>query len=734
MTHSAAAVTEPDLGTQPRTIDPTVEPFLHLRSAGVSVLLDLEGGSLPAVRHWGADLGPLTAGQLGATVAATRASVADSRMDFADRIALVPERASGWLGRPGLEGGRTGRDWSSVFTVDRVVLTADPTGDQHLRVQAVDRVSQLELTIELELTTSGLLRLRAVLFNAAPESYSVGALRLVLPVPAQAVELLDFTGRHVMERIPQRQTFTKGVHSRESRQGRPGLDSAYLLMAGTAHFGFRHGEVWGVHLGWSGNHNVYAEQISNGARVLGSAELLERDEVRLGEGEAYVTPWTYAGYGIGTDAVADRFHALLRARPGHPSTPRPVLVNTWEAVYFDHDLPKLKALADRAALIGAERFVLDDGWFGGRRDDTSSLGDWVVSPDMWPDGLGPLVDHVTGLGLQFGLWFEPEMVSLDSDLGRAHPEWLFSAGGRVGLPSRQQHVLDLGHPGAYAYIRDAILAILERYAVSYIKWDHNRNLSDAGHTPEGTPGVHAHTLAVYRLFDELRAAHPDLEIESCAGGGGRIDLGIMQRADRVWASDCIDALERQQIQRYTQLLLPPELIGTHIGASQAHTTLRRHDLSFRAQTALWGHLGIEWDLTSLSPAELDELAGWVALHKRLRPLLHTGTVVNLDHPDPAIWVNGVVSADRRDAVFGVVAVRRSETWPPGRLALSGLDPDLDYAVRLAHPVDGHELTRPLPAWATAPLTLPGRVLMSSGVELLPVHPEHGYLLRVMAAV
>jgi alpha-galactosidase len=263
---------------------------------------------------------------------------------------------------------------------------------------------------------------------------------------------------------------------------------AYLLTAGTAGFGFGHGEVWGIHLGWSGNQSLYAERLYNGARLLGAAELLEQDEVVLDRDQTYWTPWTYASYGTGMDAVADRFHRHLRARPQHPQTTRPVLVNTWEAVYFDHSLAKLTALADRAADIGVERFVLDDGWFGGRRDDTTGLGDWSVSTDVWPEGLNSLIDHVTELGMQFGLWVEPEMVNLQSNLARAHPEWLFSAGSRPGLPSRYEHVLDLAHPGAYEHVLKSLDHLLSTHDIAYLKWDHNRNLNDAGTPRTARPG------------------------------------------------------------------------------------------------------------------------------------------------------------------------------------------------------------------------------------------------------
>ena len=205
--------------------------------------------------------------------------------------------------------------------------------------------------------------------------------------------------------------------------------------------------------------------------------------------------------------------------------------------------------------------MLDDGWFVGRRSDNAGLGDWQVDPDLWPDGLHPLVDRVTELGMQFGLWVEPEMINLDSHLARAHPDWVMSTGDRMPISSRQQQVLDLGNPAAYEHILESLDALLSEYRISYLKWDHNRDLIDSGHAPAGHPAVHDQTVAVYALMDELRRRHPGLEIESCSSGGGRVDLEVLQHTDRVWTSDCIDALERQTIQRYTGLLLPPELIG-----------------------------------------------------------------------------------------------------------------------------------------------------------------------------
>ncbi len=241
-----------------------------------------------------------------------------------------------------------------------------------------------------------------------------------------------------------------------------------MLIAGEAGFGFRAGEVWGVHVAFSGNHRTLAERTPGGVALLAGGELLLPGEVRLAPGEAYASPWVYGSHGAGLDALAARFHGCLRDRPQHPRTPRPVTMNTWEAVYFDQDLGRLTALADAAAAVGAERFVLDDGWFRGRRDDRACLGDWYVDEQVWPAGLHPLVDHVRGVGLEFGLWVEPEMVNPDSGLARAHPDWILATGGRLPPASRHQQVLDLGNPAAYEHLLARLDALLGEYAIGYL--------------------------------------------------------------------------------------------------------------------------------------------------------------------------------------------------------------------------------------------------------------------------
>jgi alpha-galactosidase len=436
--------------------------------------------------------------------------------------------------------------------------------------------------------------------------------------------------------------------------------------------------------------------------------------------------------------MSARFHDFLRARPQHPNTPRPVILNTWESVYFDLDLPTLLDLAEQAAAVGVERYVLDDGWFTGRRDDTAGLGDWQVDPTVWPAGLHPLVNRVTELGMQFGLWVEPEMINPDSNLARAHPEWVLATGDRWPIESRHQQVLDLGNPDAFAHILTSLDAMLQEYRISYLKWDHNRDLIDAGHHPDGRPAVHDQTLAVYRLMDELRRRHPGLEIESCSSGGGRVDLEILQRTERIWTSDCIDALERQTIQRYTGLLVPPEMMGAHIGSDRAHSTGRRHNLSFRAGTALFGHMGIETNLTQLSSNARGEIAEWIALHKRLRPLLHTGRIVHFDDVDPSLVAKAVIAHDRSEAVISIAAVRTADSAPIGCIVIPGLAPDGQYNLHLLPPgnvIQGEDDHRRngnnhrLPPWMSTGTRLTGAALAYAGVQLPDLLPEQLLLVH-----
>jgi alpha-galactosidase len=687
---------------------------LHLRSAGVSLVLDARG-AVPVILHWGADLGDLDEVALAAFAGASVPAVPPSSVDVPLRLSLWPGLAEGWSGSPALAGHRQGAQAPAM----RLAHVQDQ--DQTARVRAESADGTLELTTELELSPEGVLRVRHLLVNRGDTDFDLTGLDVHLPIPADAAELLDFTGLWAHERQPQRTPLRQGTWSRESRHGRPGHDDAFLLMAGEPGFGFRHGRVWAVHLAWSGDKAIRAERSALGYGTLSAGELLAPGEIRLAPGESYETPWLIAVHSAsGIDGLSDRLHPWIRST-SPVRLPRPVVLNTWEAVYFDHDLGKLTELVDAAASVGVERFVLDDGWFTGRRDDKRALGDWFVDADVWPEGLHPLVSLVHDRGMEFGLWVEPEMISPDSSLARAHPSWI------LGAPDahtwRWQRVLDLSNPAAYAYLLERLTALLSEYPIAFLKWDHNRDLLIPG-------TAHRQTRALYRLLAELRTAFPNVEIESCASGGGRIDLGILELVDRFWTSDTNDPLDRQRIQRWTGVLIPPEYLGGHLGDATAHVTGRHSALGFRLATALFGSAGIEWNLTEASPADRELIAAWIAEHKRLRPLLHTGVVVRADAPDPAFRVHGVVAQDRESALFALVALDAPRAALPPPLRLPGLDPDRLYTVQPIGAAPKTVQDSP-PEWlAKGSITLPGRVLAEAGLPVPLLAPEQALLLEL----
>jgi alpha-galactosidase len=704
------------------------------------VVLDTGGPYLPRVVHWGPDLGDLSDPELSLLPLAYPQMKGPRPADAAVPLTLLPSRAHGWPGWPGLTGSRLGYASQPWFALTGSRQTEDE-GGVALYYQGADETAHIRLQGELVLTVDGVLKHRQTLTSTAPDGeapYEVQDLLTLLPIPADTFECLDFAGRWGDEAQEQRRPITQGTWLREQRRGRTGPDTPLVLLAGRQHFGYRQGEVWGIHLGWSGDQRYLLQRLNTGTTLIGAGEMLAAGEVVLGPGESMTTPWVYAVYSDrGVDGASARLHSMLRRRPSHPHKPRPILLNTWEAVEFDMSLERLARLADVAAGIGVERFVIDDGWFGSRRDDSSGLGDWTVASEVWPQGLGPIVEHVRSLGMDFGLWFEPEMVNLDSDLSRAHPDWVMGTAGRMPRAWRNQQVLDISHPGAFEYVLGHMDALVDEYGIDFIKWDHNRDLADPVHRSgprAGRPAVRDQTLATYRLMDELRRRHPSLEIESCSSGGSRVDLGVLGRTDRVWASDCIDPIERARIVPGLATLIPLELIGAHVASPRSRTTGRQHDLALRSAVALFGHQGIEWDITTASAPELEGVADWVAMAKAFRPLLHSGELVRADRPtDPGTSLFGVVAGDRSEALFVLV---RSATLPESEappVRFDGLDREADYWLeQLPLPGTGPRATGPVRSRPGANAqSLPATLLMGPGVMAPVVQPDGAALFHLL---
>lgn len=701
--------------------------MIRLSARGVDAIVDVATG-VPVLAYWGRALGDIN---LDSLALASQRPITGGALDVVAPIGFLPEHGSGFPGRPGLLGHRQGgRSWAPRFQIESIQQPSDQT----VNITMVDAVAQLSATINVAL--DHLLTVRVTLTNVGTTRYLLDQLMVSIPLPDHAEELLWFTGRWTREFHQVRSPFTHGAFAAETRGGRSSHDHVPTVFAGDRRFGEWSGEVWGLHLGWSGNHHMLAEVLPDGRKLVQYGELLHPGEVVLEAGATYVAPTMYCSYSpAGLNQASWGFHRHLRSRPSHPQRPRPTLINTWEAVYFDHDLDRLKALADTAAQVGVERYVLDDGWFGSRRNDRSGLGDWTVSADAHPNGLAPLIDHVVGLGMEFGIWVEPEMVNPDSDLFRKHPDWALVTDGYEPVMGRQQLVLNLGHPDAYAHILGQLDALLSDHDVAFVKWDMNR-FHVQGSGVDGAAGSHAQTVALHRLLDELRGRHPTVEIESCSSGGGRVDFEILEHTDRVWTSDCNDALERQYIQRGVSTFLPPELMGAHIGPTVAHTTGRSHTLAFRAITALVGHLGIEWNLLTLSDTERQQLAAYVALHKRFRQLLHSGDVVRFDPicngPTESGHAYGVYATDRGQALVVAAQLTSGMSLTPPALRLPGLDSDASYEIHLLDPpgVRSH-VARQQPAWASDGITLTGAQLGAHGLHLPSMDPETALLIHLI---
>lgn len=734
----------------------------------VAVAFAFVGNDLPRLVYWGRPISdPETL--VGAYDAQNPQRVSGA-LDYTPWPSVLPTQSESWIGADRFDVSRDGRKLFCKFTVTNISAETVEAGNAYdmtveggypqwkvsdspkatptITATAEDAEQGVRIVWTCELDASGLMRQKASVINIGSGQLEVGKVELAYTIPADATEILTTTGHHLHERSPQRQPLTVGRFERVSMVGRPDFDATLLLSVGETGFGFTRGDVYSAHVGWSGNSVLSIERLPYTAGVLGGGEVLLGGEIGLGEGEEYTTPWLYGSYGTGLNEVSSRFHSYIRnvhrdwrAEHGIAAKPRPVILNTWEAVYFNHDYDTLTALADKAAESGVERFVVDDGWFGSRRDDTSGLGDWEISQDVWPDGpksLKALADYVHGKGLEFGLWFEPEMVNPDSNMFRNHPDWVMKpTANRLPMQGRTQQVVDLTNPDAYAYVYGAMDKLVGELGIDYIKWDHNKLVTEEVSPRTGRPAAHAQTLAVYRIFHDLKAAHPGLEIESCSSGGGRIDVGILEVADRVWVSDCVDPVERADIQRYTSLLVPPEMMGEHVGDSPAHSTHRATSQEMRMAMAFFGHMGVEWNLLKQPQEDIDKLHEWVSEFKKHREWFAVDTVVHSDAADPAVRVDGCVMPNKDAAIYRFTQLTTSQTYPAAPVRLPGLDPDAVYEVSplevsldLAKQDIGNGQS-PLGWWTAEGVRMTGRALASYGIRPPALHPAQAVLFKVV---
>ena len=646
----------------------------------------------------------------------------ENQPDIPPRAGLLPERKYGYAGHSAVAL-RLGAD--RVQTDFRV--TALAAKGRRLTITYENAEPAVRVTLTWEIGSGDVLASHVALENLSDDILALDRLAAIsIQIPVYFECLISFSGRWAGEM--QESETAIGPHGFAARSvgGRQGFDGGNWLI-------FSDGEsecVLGTHLAWSGDFETFVDRDADGRSTLIMAPRLDGGEITLAPGDRFETPAGLAVMAQDRSQLAQYFHRYARAEilPDRANWgPRKVHLNSWEALSFDMDEPKLMALADRAADLGVERFVLDDGWFGGRRNDRSSLGDWTVSPDVLPNGLDPFIAHVEGRGMDFGLWVEPEMISPDSDLYRAHPEWCLHIPGHERREQRHQLVLDLTQPVVVDHLFDGLDALLSAHRIAYLKWDHNRDLFPVANA-DGPVGFRQ-TEALYALLERLRAAHPAIEIESCASGGGRIDYAILSRCNRVWASDNNDALERLRINRSWSQFLPLEVIGSHVGPSPNPITGRRLDMDFRAKVALFGHMGVEADPGAMDAEEREVLAAHIALYKDWRDLLHSGQLYRLKHADSDI--SGLMVSDGERGLALVAQCAFAPSFSAAPIRFPGLDPEARYRVTLPEPWP-KKASRYLverSGWREG-RTLTGQALRDIGLALPLTHPETAWLVAI----
>ena len=519
--------------------------------------------------------------------------------------------------------------------------------------------------------------------DSAVDVHRLDSAAWVLPEQA-SYRMSTLTGRWAAETRLGRSELAEGRFVVESRRGITShhVNPWIALDDGTATE--ETGEVYSAALHWSGSWRMLAQrELDEPVQVLFGWGHEDFGPRGLEPGEELVTPVTsglFTSGGFGTASRAWHAYALEHVLP-RATEIRPVLFNSWEATGFDVDEASQVALATQAADLGCELFVLDDGWFGRRTDDRTGLGDWSVNPDRFPNGLQPLISKVHALGMGFGLWVEPEMVNPDSDLYRAHPDWVYHFEGREPAQLRNQLVLNLARPDVAAWALEQLDSLLTANDLQFVKWDMNRPFADTGWPAEPSRQGRIwfdHVTAVYGIIDALRARHPGVAIEACSGGGARVDLGIMARTDQFWTSDNTDALDRRYIQHGFSQVYPARTMSCWVTDVPTFINKRNVPLTYRFHVAMAGVLGIGGDLAEWSPAELTLARELIAEYKDIRHVVQHGSQYRLGEPGRSASAVQYVTADRRESVVLVYQEAQQYDSAPRPLRLQGLDPEAAY--------------------------------------------------------
>lgn len=678
-----------------------------------TLVLGARNGCLAEVVYWGTRLPDSE--DLSALYDAAGLDVTIGMLDANPELSICPEASRTFPGQPGL----ILQDAAGTPVLPSFRLEAEALNGNELELTYLDRRRSLTYRARFAIDPSThVMDIQASLETEEPVHLHWFSAP-VLPAPQLSDEMIDVSGRWCGEFQMNRIPWSPGIRLRENRTGRTGHEHFPGLVVPCRGATNAVGHAYGFHYGWSGGHRMIAEELPDGRRQVQFGHASDTETAPRTRFETATLYATFSDEGLNGCAVAFQRHARDRiVQFPEPARPRPVHYNCWEAVYFDHDMPTLLEIAAGAAELGAERFVLDDGWFGSRDDETRALSDWSVDPRKFPDGLGPLIGRVRELGMTFGIWFEPEMINPDSDLYRAHPDWVLGAEDQI--LGRHQMALNMALPEVRDHLFERIGRILADHDIEYVKWDHNRVLP----APDA-----AQTRGSYGLIDRLRAAFPNVEIESCASGGARIDFGILERTQRVWLSDSNDAVERLRMQHDAAMFLPMAVTGSHAGPRICHTSGRTIDIGFRAWVAAQRHMGFEMDPRELTDDETRVLQHVTAWWKRNRDWMSRADILRLDSADASVIAEQQLAEDGGRFVVFAGKERTSRQIAPRPLQLTRLVRDGIYRVELVNRAALSPLSRGDVALKSGPISLSGSYLMNRGIILPWSFPESMWVIE-----
>lgn len=540
---------------------------------------------------------------------------------------------------------------------------ADETESQTLEIVMEDAVTGVEVTLQYGVLPDYdvITRSEKIVYRGEGKICIRKAQSACLDFVQGKYDLLTFYGRHAMERTMQREPVTHGSHVIGSVRGTSSHQYNPMMILADENTTDQYGNCYAMSFVYSGNFKgeTLKDQFGQTRALMGLQD--EMFSYPLAEGETFYTPEVLLTFsGSGMNLLSQNLHRCIRqhiCRGKYKESVRPVLVNSWEASYFDFDGDTLYELAKEAKHAGIDMLVLDDGWFGKRDDDNSGLGDWFVNEKKLGGTLGDLIKKINDLGVKFGIWVEPEMISEDSDLYREHPDWALTIPGRNPVHARNQLVLDFSRKEVVDHIFDQICKVLDQGNIEYVKWDMNRSLMDVFSRGTEDQGriMYDYVLGLYDFLERIVTRYPDLLIEGCSGGGGRFDAGMMYYTPQIWCSDNTDALDRLQIQYGTSFGYPVSAVGSHVSAVPNHQTGRITSLHTRGVVAMAGTFGYELNLGKLSEEEKQEIRLQVEEYRKFAPLIQTGLYYRLSDPareEYAAWA--FVSEDQKEVLLNVV--------------------------------------------------------------------------------